>query len=147
MDMVANEAILKVFRDTLAYGVLKSHKYPFADDLGLMALNFIQDPHSILGKLILKMIGFTASNFPKGSKELLVSINRVNQIASVAFKECTLKDDLECTQVIHDIIKDSNLWTTFSMIQTIQDPRLFDAAEKAMAPWVELFSIRDPKTD
>jgi|GEM_PF-6518020 len=139
MDMVANEAIFKVFRDTLAYGVLKTHQYPFADDLGLVALNFIQDPNSILGKLILKLIGFTPSNFPRGSKEILVSINRVNQIAAMAFEQCTLKNDSECSQAIQDIIKDSDSWTTFSMIQTIRDPRLFNAAEKAMAPWVDLF--------
>jgi hypothetical protein len=144
-QIIANEIILKVFRDRMAHGVLKAKGYPFAKDIGLSAIEEIHNPRSVIGDVLLSFTGFRRSNFPRGSKELLVSVNNITEIIQTAFSTCNPKDNSDnsdspgCRSIIEATKNRAFKQTNFSMLATLNDPALYQAAEKAMQEWVNLF--------
>jgi hypothetical protein len=137
-EMIANEAVVKVFHDQMTQRKMEGSKLRANTGLNEAAIDRVRDPDSLVGDLILSMTGFRRTNFPYGSKEMMASVTYMNSVTEKAMNNC-LDENTECSKKLQAAADRSLQNDTFSMNETVRSRQVLEPVAGEMHDWINLF--------
>lgn len=138
-QMIANEAVLRIFRDLMTEKQIDMGEIRRKEAVMAYLIDRMQDPDSILGRILLKLRGIPRSLIPYGSRDFMTSVLYLNDVTQKAMNRCMAGSAI-CAKKLEEVSNSALSMRGFSMSTITRSAEVLFPVSAEMHDWIKLFN-------